>query len=65
MGDKLISFRVDEELKKMFDIVAQEKDLTVSQMLRHFMAEEIAIFLKDMERQQMKLDLQKGQKNGR
>jgi len=65
MGDKLISFRVDEELKKMFDIVAQEKDLTVSQMLRHFMAEEIAIFLKDMERQKMKLDLQKGQKNGR
>lgn len=65
MSDKLISFRVDEDIKKMFDLVAKEKDLTVSQMLRHFMTEEIAIFLKDMERQQMKLDLKKGQKNGR
>lgn len=65
MSDKLISFRVDENLKKMFDVVAQQKDLTVSQMLRHFMAEEVVIFMKDMERQKMKLDLEKGQKNGR
>lgn len=37
MTDKVINFRVDEDLKKGFEIVARNKDLSASQMLRAFM----------------------------
>lgn len=37
MTDKVINFRVDEDLKKGFEIVAKHNDLSASQMLRAFM----------------------------
>lgn len=37
MNEKTVTFRVDEHIKNAFERIAQEKDLTTSQMLRHFM----------------------------
>lgn len=39
MAEKIITFRVDEHIKKAFEKVARDADLTTSQMLRHFMRE--------------------------
>lgn len=37
MNEKTVTFRVDEHIKNAFEKIAEERDLTTSQMLRHFM----------------------------
>lgn len=37
MSEKVVTFRIDENMKKAFEAIAKENDLTTSQMLRHYM----------------------------
>lgn len=41
-----MTFRVDEDLKKAFEKVAEKADLTSSQMLRHFMRDVVDDYMK-------------------
>ena len=41
MEQTTINLRVPLELKEAFDIVAKEKDITASQMIRHYMRFEV------------------------
>lgn len=47
MSDKLITFRVDENLKNAFEMVAKNSDLNSSQMLRAFMRETVENYMKE------------------
>lgn len=53
MGEKIVNFRVDEELKKGFDMVAANLDLTASQMLRAYMRETVADYMKNNAQQSL------------
>ena len=46
MNEKIINFRVDEDLKNAFELVAKNNDLTSSQMLRAFMREVVDEYMK-------------------
>lgn len=46
MKESLISFRVDEDLKKAFEKIAKEQDITSSQLLRMFMRDTIENYMK-------------------
>lgn len=45
MTETVLNFRVEKELKRAFEAVAESKDLTTSQMLRHFMRESVKEFM--------------------
>lgn len=55
MGEKIINFRVDEDLKNSFEIVAKSMDLTASQMLRAYMREKVAEYMKSKSQGSLKL----------
>ena len=46
MAESLITFRVDEDLKKAFEKVAKEQDITSSQLFRMFMRETVENYMK-------------------
>lgn len=46
MSEKIMTFRVDEDLKKAFEKIAERADLTSSQMLRHFMRDVVDDYMK-------------------
>lgn len=46
MDSTTINFRTTSDLKNAFEIVAKSKDLTSSQMLRHYMKWEVEQFMK-------------------
>ena len=46
MSEKIVNFRVEEDLKNAFEAVAKSEDLTSSQMLRAFMREKVDIYMK-------------------
>lgn len=47
MTETTINFRVNQELKTAFEMVAKERDLTSSQMLRAFMRETVEHYMKN------------------
>ena len=47
MAEKIINFRVDEDLKNAFELVAKQRDITSSQLLRHYMRHEVQQYLKN------------------
>lgn len=47
MTETIVNFRVDKELKTAFEMVAKNKDLTSSQMLRAFMRETVEDYMKN------------------
>jgi antitoxin component of RelBE/YafQ-DinJ toxin-antitoxin module len=53
MTEKIINFRVDENLKKGFEMVAKNLDLTSSQMLRAYMREAVENYLKNNAQQSL------------
>lgn len=53
MAEKIITFRVDENIKKAFEKIARESDLTTSQMLRHFMRDIVEENLKSNAQQSL------------
>lgn len=46
MTDKVINFRIDEQTKTAFEMVAKNLDLTASQMLRSYMRETVENYMK-------------------
>lgn len=46
MNEKIINFRVDENLKNAFEMIAKTNDLTSSQMLRAFMRKTVDDYMK-------------------
>ena len=46
MAESLITFRVDSDLKKAFEKVAKEQDITSSQLFRMFMRETVENYMK-------------------
>lgn len=56
MAETIINFRVDEELKKAFEMTAKSYDLTSSQMLRSYMRYEVDKYMKNNAQQGLKLD---------
>ena len=46
MADTVMNFRVPEELKKGFELVAESQDLTSSQLIRKLMREEVERWMK-------------------
>lgn len=46
MAESIVNFRVDEDLKKAFEMVAKNEDLTSSQMLRGFMRWKVEQYMK-------------------
>lgn len=53
MTDKIINFRVDENLKNAFELIAKNNDLTTSQMLRAFMRDSVANYMKNNAQQSL------------
>lgn len=53
MTEKIINFRVDEGLKKAFERVAAEADMTSSQLLRAFMRETVESYMKQNAQQSL------------
>jgi antitoxin component of RelBE/YafQ-DinJ toxin-antitoxin module len=53
MNEKIINFRVDENLKNAFEMIAKNKDLTSSQMLRAFMRETVDEYMKENAQQSL------------
>lgn len=47
MTDTVVNFRVDKDLKTAFEMIAKEKDLTSSQMLRAFMRDAVEHYMKN------------------
>jgi len=47
MNETVMNFRVDRDLKNAFDQVAKANDLTASQMLRHYMRNVVAIYMRE------------------
>jgi len=47
MADTVMNFRVDQDLKTAFEKVAKARDLTASQMLRHYMRDSVAAFMRE------------------
>lgn len=64
MAESIVNFRVDNDLKKAFEMIAKEKDLTSSQMLRAFMREAVAEYMKE-NKQRSLLDTPKRQENNK
>ena len=56
MAETIINFRVDEELKKAFEMTAKSYDLTSSQMLISYMRYEVDKYMKNNAQQGLKLD---------
>ena len=46
MSESLITFRVDRDLKKAFDKIAKEQDITSSQLYRAFMRDYVESYIK-------------------
>ena len=59
MTEKIITFRVDEHIKKAFEKIAKEQDLTTSQMLRHFMRDIVESSMKNNAQQSLLEPLKK------
>lgn len=53
MNEKIINFRVDEDLKNAFELVAKNSDLTSSQMLRAYMREIVNEYMKNNAQQSL------------
>jgi len=45
MGESVINFRVDTDLKNAFELAAKARDLTTSQLLRHLMRGEVEDYM--------------------
>jgi len=45
MSEKIINFRIDEDLKTAFEMVANARDLTSSQLLRALMRYEVENYM--------------------
>ncbi len=45
MSDTVMNIRLPSDLKKAFDLVAKELDLTSSQLLRHMMRDAVAQYM--------------------
>lgn len=53
MTDKVINFRIDEQTKTAFEMVAKNLDLTSSQMLRAYMREAVDNYMKNNAQQSL------------
>lgn len=53
MTDKVINFRIDEQTKTAFEMVAKNLDLTASQMLRSYMRETVENYMKSHAQQDL------------
>jgi bacterioferritin (cytochrome b1) len=45
MNEKIVNFRIDENLKTAFEMVANARDLTSSQLLRALMRNEVDSYM--------------------
>lgn len=54
MTEKLISFRIEEDLKNEFDEIAKRYDITTSQLLRKFVRDTIEQHKKQNQQQRKK-----------
>lgn len=64
MSEKIINFRVEEDLKNAFELVARNSDLTSSQMLRAFMRETVEKYMKENAQRRL-LEPEKKEKNNK
>lgn len=64
MNEKLLTVRVDENLKKAFELVAKETDMTASQMVRALMRETVLKWQQE-NRQQSLLEPKKQARKGK
>lgn len=68
MSEKIVNFRVDEKVKKEFEIIAASEDQTLSQMLRAYMRYVIDDYMiknNQLEVKPVKKITSKGSNNGR
>lgn len=54
MDSTTINLRLPSDLKNAFELVAKSKDLTSSQMLRHYMRFEVENYMKNNAQQKLK-----------
>ena len=54
MDSTTINLRLPSDLKNGFDLVAKSRDLTSSQMLRHYMRFEVENYMKNNAQQKLK-----------
>lgn len=64
MREKIITFRVEEELKNAFEMIAEKQDITASQLLRRFMRDFVSEYMKE-NKQGSLLDAPKRQANSK
>lgn len=53
MIEKVVNFRIDEQTKKAFEMVAENSDLTSSQMLRGYMRKVVEDYMKNNAQQSL------------
>lgn len=55
MTEKVVNFRVNEDLKNGFELVASSLDLTASQMLRAYMRDTVENYMRNNAQQKLEL----------